>query len=113
MSCSWRVPVLVRPRGCIPERSPPAAGTACGWAGSHTAHLDQVLRATDLVVAVCDNAHENLDPHLPRLHWSIPDPVRVGIDEAFDAAYDQINRRIHLLVDATPAGPANESRILP
>jgi protein-tyrosine-phosphatase len=80
---------------------------------ARTAHLDQVLRATDLVVAVCDNAHEELDPHLPRLHWSIPDPVRVGTDEAFDAAYDQINRRIHLLADATPAGPAKESRTLP
>jgi len=80
---------------------------------AHTAHLDQVLRATDLVVAVCDNAHEELDPHLPRLHWSIPDPVRVGTDEAFDAAYDQINSRIHLLADATPAAPAKKSRTLP
>jgi protein-tyrosine-phosphatase len=78
---------------------------------ARTAHLDQVLQPADLVVAVCDNAHEELDPELPRLHWSIPDPVRVGTDEAFDAAYDQINRRVHALADRTPAGPpARESR---
>ena len=51
----------------------------------------------DLVVAVCDQAHEELDPELPRLHWSIPDPVRVGTDAAFDAAYDEITRRIDVL----------------
>lgn len=72
---------------------------------ARTAHLDQVLQPADLVVAVCDNAHEELDPELPRLHWSIPDPVRVGTDEAFDAAYDEIDRRIHALADRTTAAP--------
>ena len=50
---------------------------------------------------MCDSAHEELDPHLPRLHWSIPDPVRVGTDAAFDAAYDEISRRIDALGRAT------------
>ncbi len=71
---------------------------------ARTAHIDQVLQPADLVVAVCDNAHEELDPDLPRLHWSIPDPVRVGTGEAFDAAYDEIDRRINVLADRTPAG---------
>ena len=83
-------PAPTRPRGCTPGRSRRAGGTGCGWAGPGTAHVDEVLRPDDLVVAVCDNAHEELDPDLPRLHWSIPDPVRVGTDAAFDAAYDEI-----------------------
>ena len=53
----------------------------------------------DLVVAVCDSAHEELGPQLPRLHWSIPDPVRVGTEEAFDAAYTEINDRIRALAE--------------
>ena len=64
---------------------------------ARTAHVDQVLASADLVVAVCDNAHEELDAGLSRLHWSIPDPVRVGTDEAFDAAYDEITRRVRTL----------------
>jgi protein-tyrosine-phosphatase len=66
---------------------------------ARTAHVDQVLQPHDLVVAVCDSAHEELDPELPRLHWSIPDPVRVGTDAAFDAAYTQINDRIRALAE--------------
>ena len=66
----------------------------------HGLHLSRASTATswtsctpgDLVVAVCDNAHEELDPHHARLHWSIPDPVRVDTDEAFEAAYDDIAR---------------------
>lgn len=67
---------------------------------ARTAHVDHVLAPADLVVAVCDNAHEELEPGLPRLHWSIPDPVRVGTDAAFDAAYDEITRRVRTLADA-------------
>ena len=47
----------------------------------------------DLVITVCDNAHEELDV-AGDLHWSIPDPVRVGTDDAFDHAYDELERRI-------------------
>jgi protein-tyrosine-phosphatase len=64
---------------------------------ARTAHVSDVLDPADLVVAVCDNAHEELDPTLLRLHWSIPDPVRVGTDEAFDAAYAEIFRRIQAI----------------
>jgi len=55
------------------------------------------LHDGDLVVAVCDNAHEELGPDLPRLHWSVPDPVRVDTDAAFEAAYTDINRRVRHL----------------
>ncbi len=72
---------------------------------ARTAHVDQVLQPSDTVVAVCDNAHEDMDPARPRLHWSIPDPVRAGTDEAFDAVYEQIVRRIRPLTRSPPPLP--------
>jgi protein-tyrosine-phosphatase/DNA-binding HxlR family transcriptional regulator len=65
--------------------------------------LDNVLRAGDYVITVCDNAHEELGQTNPahpdrsaaaRLHWSVPDPVPVGTGQAFDYAYDDLARRI-------------------
>ncbi|MDR3658967.1 MAG: helix-turn-helix domain-containing protein [Mycobacterium sp.] len=57
-------------------------------------HLDDVLQAADLVIAVCDNAHEELPTNPARIHWSIPDPVRVATDDAFDRAIDALTERI-------------------
>lgn len=55
-----------------------------------------VISEGDLVITVCDLAHEELSvPH--GLHWSVPDPVRVGTDVAFDAAYDEIDGRVRTL----------------
>ncbi|MEU4382857.1 helix-turn-helix domain-containing protein [Micromonospora echinofusca] len=66
-----------------------------------TAHVDDVVRAEDLVVAVCDNAHEGFTGAVrPRLHWSVPDPVRVDTDEAFEAAYAEIEARVERLAPA-------------
>ena len=48
----------------------------------------------DFVVTVCDNAHEEL-PGLGGIHWSVPDPLRLGTEEAFDKAFDDIARRIN------------------
>ncbi|KTR95839.1 ArsR family transcriptional regulator [Microbacterium testaceum] len=55
--------------------------------------LEMVLTGSDLVVTVCDNAHEELGV-TGHLHWSIPDPVRIGTDDAFDTAYNELERRI-------------------
>lgn len=44
------------------------------------------------VVTVCDRAHEDLDG--VAWHWSIPDPVEVGTDAAFDRALELIRARI-------------------
>lgn len=55
--------------------------------------LDAVVTDSDFVVTVCDNAHEELGVS-GHLHWSIPDPVRVGSVDAFDTAYDELERRI-------------------
>ena len=47
----------------------------------------------DYVITVCDTAHEEL-AGVPSLHWSVPDPVRIGTRAAFDAAYDELARRV-------------------
>lgn len=47
------------------------------------------------------NAHEELDPRLPRLHWSIPDLVRVDTDAAFEDAYANIGQCVHRLANLT------------
>lgn len=70
-----------------------------------TAHVDDVVRAGDLVVAVCDSAAESLagSGTQPRLHWSVPDPVRVGTDDAFEAALEQLTTRVDRLGHALAA----------
>ncbi len=55
--------------------------------------LDDVLSDGDYVVTVCDRAHEE-DPGLAAGHWSVPDPVRRGDDDAFEAALALIERRV-------------------
>ncbi|GAA3518073.1 helix-turn-helix domain-containing protein [Aeromicrobium panaciterrae] len=61
---------------------------------SSTPHqFDDVTADGDFVVAVCDNAYEELDAPIA-LHWSIPDPVPQGNDAAFDDAYAELDRRI-------------------
>ncbi|BDZ50506.1 putative regulatory protein, ArsR family (plasmid) [Frondihabitans sucicola] len=58
--------------------------------------LSDVLAPDDFVVTVCDNAHEELS--VPSgLHWSIPDPVRLGTDAAFEAAFTDLEHRIQEL----------------
>ena len=57
-------------------------------------HLTDVVSPTDLVIAVCDNAHEELPADNRRIHWSIPDPARGTGDEAFDRAVDDITHRV-------------------
>jgi protein-tyrosine-phosphatase len=61
-------------------------------------HLNNVLAPGDLVVVVCDRAHEEFPGDLPRIHWSIPDPVRASAPEAFDRTVDALTKRIVRLV---------------
>jgi len=58
--------------------------------------LDEVVVEGDLVVTVCDLAHEELG-RLSQVHWSVPDPVRLGTDAAFDAAFDELAKRVEAL----------------
>ena len=60
-------------------------------------HLDDVVAPDDLIIAVCDNAHEEMPTNMPRMHWSIPDPARISLPEAFDRAFDELARRINYL----------------
>lgn len=48
----------------------------------------------DVVVTVCDRAHEELGDEPSWLHWSIPDPVPVGRAAAFDAVVAELRDRI-------------------
>jgi ArsR family transcriptional regulator, arsenate/arsenite/antimonite-responsive transcriptional repressor / arsenate reductase (thioredoxin) len=66
-----------------------------------TTGVDEVLHDDDLVVAVCDNAHEELGTRAPdRLHWSVPDPARHAADEVFERAFHDIADRIGRLAPA-------------
>lgn len=55
--------------------------------------FNDVRSPTDFVITVCDNAHEELGA-TGDLHWSIPDPVRLGTAAAFDTTYAELQRRI-------------------
>jgi protein-tyrosine-phosphatase len=63
---------------------------------SRPVRVTDVLRRGDLVVAVCDNAYEQLT-ETARLHWSVPDPAPIDTDHAFEAAYADIASRIDRL----------------
>ena len=88
------------------ERVHPLAVAAAGahglaLSGARTAHLRDVLQPDDLVVAVCDNAHEQLsDEPGDRLHWSVPDPARARTQDAFDRAFDDLADRVDRLAPA-------------
>lgn len=72
-----------------------------------TAHMDDVVTDQDLVIAVCDSAHEDLTGTLsPRLHWSVPDPVRADTDAAFEAAYTDLAGRIDRLAPTLTGDPS-------
>jgi ArsR family transcriptional regulator, arsenate/arsenite/antimonite-responsive transcriptional repressor / arsenate reductase (thioredoxin) len=67
-------------------------------------YLGDVLAADDLVIAVCDNAHEELPPELPRIHWSVSDPTRSALATAFDETVGELTARIdHFIPTVQPA----------
>lgn len=55
--------------------------------------VDDVRAAGDLIVTVCDRAHEELDG-LADVHWSVPDPIRTGSTAAFDRVFTELTRRV-------------------
>ncbi|MGC5309859.1 helix-turn-helix domain-containing protein [Micromonospora zamorensis] len=77
-----------------------------------TSHVADIVRDDDLIIAVCDNAHEELTgPARPRLHWSVPDPVRLDTDDAFEAAFADLAARIERVAPViTPAMNSGEHR---
>lgn len=88
------------------ERVHPGAVAAARRAGLRLGdeppkHLSDVRGRPSLVVTVCDEAHEDLDPSDDWLHWSIPDPVRGGRASQFDDVIRILRRRIELLTETT------------
>jgi ArsR family transcriptional regulator, arsenate/arsenite/antimonite-responsive transcriptional repressor / arsenate reductase (thioredoxin) len=59
-------------------------------------HIRTVRNDGDLLVTVCDLAHEELSGQSD-LHWSVPDPVPAGDRDSFDAALSELGRRVAML----------------
>jgi protein-tyrosine-phosphatase/DNA-binding transcriptional ArsR family regulator len=76
--------------------------------GSRPRAVHDVLQAEDFVVTVCDAAHEHLGA-AARLHWSIPDPVPDGSDEAFDRAFVELGHRVGELASRFDTPPEDRS----
>lgn len=54
----------------------------------------------DLVISVCDRAHEGGVPGAPhQAHWSVPDPVLTGTIDSFRSAFSEISERVEHLRD--------------
>jgi len=69
-------------------------------------HISGTQEDGDLVITVCDLAHEELGG-LAALHWSVPDPVPAGDPGSFDAALDELGRRVrHLAPRLAATDPA-------
>ena len=82
---------------------------------ARTSHLSDVLTGGDLIVAVCDNAYEELaaTPTGPDLHWAVPDPVRIDTDEAFESTCEHLAPRIRRLAGALDRAGDPSSRSTP
>ena len=63
--------------------------------------IQDVQRTGDLVVTVCDLAHEQL-PGRADLHWSVTDPAAIGTPAAFDRAYHELAGRVADLAPRLP-----------
>ena len=82
--------------GVAPGAVAVAAAHGLDLSRAHPKTLDDIAQPDDLRITVCDRARESVAS--TDLHWSIPDPVRVGTRDAFDAACDEISRRIDALL---------------
>jgi protein-tyrosine-phosphatase len=60
-------------------------------------HLLGHIDDDEVVVTVCDRAHEELRPGPTWWHWSLPDPVDADTDAAFDAIVNDLDERIRTL----------------
>jgi protein-tyrosine-phosphatase len=59
-------------------------------------HIGDVWQDGDLVITVCDLAHEELGRQAA-VHWSVPDPVPDGDPASFDAALAELSHRVQRL----------------
>ena len=63
--------------------------------------VDDVVEDADFIVTVCDRAHEEYPAHA--VHWSVPDPLRVDTDAAFEAAFADLASRVTRLAPSLRA----------
>jgi protein-tyrosine-phosphatase/DNA-binding transcriptional ArsR family regulator len=82
-----------------------AAAERCGvdLSGAVPRSLAEVESLPPLVVTVCDRAHEELDPSDSWWHWSVPDPVALGTEGAFDATVAELRARVGSVVGRSAA----------
>jgi hypothetical protein len=59
-------------------------------------HIGDVQHDGDLVITVCDMAHEELGRQAA-VHWSVPDPVPAGDTASFDVALAELSHRVERL----------------
>jgi ArsR family transcriptional regulator, arsenate/arsenite/antimonite-responsive transcriptional repressor / arsenate reductase (thioredoxin) len=65
-------------------------------------HIADVRHDGDLVITVCDLAHEELGRQAA-VHWSVPDPVPADDPASFDQALAELSHRIDRLVPCLAA----------
>jgi ArsR family transcriptional regulator, arsenate/arsenite/antimonite-responsive transcriptional repressor / arsenate reductase (thioredoxin) len=83
-----------------PEAIEAAARAGLNLRGARTRSIDEVTDEPDLVVTVCDIAHEevrSLPANAKLLHWSIADPARSRSLSAFDRALGRLTARVEIL----------------
>ena len=67
--------------------------------------LDEMPIEPDLVVTVCDMAHEKANRwSVPTLHWSVPDPAESGTESAFEDTFAHIEKRVTALASRVTNG---------
>jgi protein-tyrosine-phosphatase len=67
------------------------------------ASITDVREDGDLIVTVCDLAHEELSEPAA-LHWSVPDPVPAGNPDSFDATVTELADRVRTLAPRLACG---------
>ncbi len=78
-----------------------AAELGIDLAGLVPRGYESIRTRPTLVVSVCDRAREADVPLADQsVHWSVPDPVRVGRVAAFRSAFAEIDERIDQLAGA-------------
>jgi len=84
-----------------------AARAGLDLSGARPRALTAADAAVDLIVTVCDRAHEQPGPlrGRPVLHWSVADPAADGSPEAFDQAVRDLAGRIGALAALVSPSP--------
>lgn len=76
-----------------------AAERGIDLSGAVPKGYESITSVPDLLISVCDRAREEPLPEAQgRQHWSIPDPVLQGNVAAFRSAFNDVERRVDLLI---------------